>query len=229
MPYTRKQLPKYCRHKSTGQAFVRIGGKMHYLGKFGSQRSLGTLSMDWSVRGLRWRIVSQNGNSHEEDWSQKKLIYVDDSDANGSELQIHFRDAEPFSINGERGKKTQPTDLGAKWSVPLNKYRIAGNITLRLHQGEDCLIVHILKYPLLDSIIGESIPAGLTIQWGGEVPRDSVLMIWEPHKPGNTFHAFSLEESHRQSKSFEIKTEDVKCDLNAPLCCTIRSKYPGQT
>ena len=39
MTYARKQLPKYCRHKSSGQAFVRIGGKMHYLGKFGSQAS----------------------------------------------------------------------------------------------------------------------------------------------------------------------------------------------
>jgi hypothetical protein len=39
MPNTRKQLPKYCRHKTSGRAFVRIGGKMHYLGKYGSQAS----------------------------------------------------------------------------------------------------------------------------------------------------------------------------------------------
>jgi len=30
MLYSRKQLPKYCRHKSSGRAFVRIGGKMYY-------------------------------------------------------------------------------------------------------------------------------------------------------------------------------------------------------
>ena len=39
MTYTKKQLPKYCRHKASGRAFVRIGGKMHYLGKYGSQAS----------------------------------------------------------------------------------------------------------------------------------------------------------------------------------------------
>jgi hypothetical protein len=39
MIYARKQLPKYCRHKSSGRAFVRIGGKMYYLGKHGSQAS----------------------------------------------------------------------------------------------------------------------------------------------------------------------------------------------
>ena len=39
MTYTKKQLPKYCRHKPSGRAFVRIGGKMNYLGKYGSQAS----------------------------------------------------------------------------------------------------------------------------------------------------------------------------------------------
>jgi site-specific recombinase XerD len=39
MPNSRKQLPKYCRHKATGQAYVRIGGKMRYLGKYGSEAS----------------------------------------------------------------------------------------------------------------------------------------------------------------------------------------------
>jgi integrase len=39
MQHKRKQLPKYCRHKPSGRAFVRIGGKMHYLGKYGSEAS----------------------------------------------------------------------------------------------------------------------------------------------------------------------------------------------
>ena len=39
MLYKRKQLPKYCLHKSSGRAFVRIGGKMYYLGKYSSAAS----------------------------------------------------------------------------------------------------------------------------------------------------------------------------------------------
>ena len=39
MTYKRKQLPKYCRHKASGQAYVRIAGDMHYLGKHGSDVS----------------------------------------------------------------------------------------------------------------------------------------------------------------------------------------------
>jgi hypothetical protein len=36
MSYIRKQLPKYCHHKASNRVFVRIGGKTHYLGKYGS-------------------------------------------------------------------------------------------------------------------------------------------------------------------------------------------------
>jgi hypothetical protein len=39
MTYYRKQLPKYCLHKATNRAFVRIGGKTLYLGKYGSEAS----------------------------------------------------------------------------------------------------------------------------------------------------------------------------------------------
>src|SRR5947209_2698939 len=33
------RTPSYCLHKATGQAVVRINGKDHYLGKFGTQES----------------------------------------------------------------------------------------------------------------------------------------------------------------------------------------------
>jgi integrase len=39
MSYARKQLPKYCLHKGTGRAFVRIEGKTYYLGKHGTAAS----------------------------------------------------------------------------------------------------------------------------------------------------------------------------------------------
>ena len=39
MTYKRKQLPKYCLHKASGQAYIRIAGDMHYLGRHGSGAS----------------------------------------------------------------------------------------------------------------------------------------------------------------------------------------------
>src|SRR5438105_3457899 len=34
-----KRMPKYCRHKASGQAVVRIDSRDHYLGKYGSSES----------------------------------------------------------------------------------------------------------------------------------------------------------------------------------------------
>ena len=39
MTYKRKQLPKYCLHKGSGQAYLRIAGDTHYLGKYGTDAS----------------------------------------------------------------------------------------------------------------------------------------------------------------------------------------------
>src|SRR4051812_11343434 len=35
----KKRTPSYCHHKATAQAVVRIDGRDHYLGKFGSSES----------------------------------------------------------------------------------------------------------------------------------------------------------------------------------------------
>lgn len=39
MPANSPRIPKYCRHKATGQAYVTLGGKRHYLGNHGSEKS----------------------------------------------------------------------------------------------------------------------------------------------------------------------------------------------
>lgn len=39
MPRTQTRIPSYCHHKASGQAVVRIDGKDHYLGAFGSADS----------------------------------------------------------------------------------------------------------------------------------------------------------------------------------------------
>ena len=33
------KIPKYCHHKGTGQAYVKLGGKFVYLGAWGSKKS----------------------------------------------------------------------------------------------------------------------------------------------------------------------------------------------
>jgi integrase len=51
-----KRTPSYCHHKATGQAVVRIDGKDHYLGKFGtheSQAEYDRLIAEWLGNGRR--------------------------------------------------------------------------------------------------------------------------------------------------------------------------------
>ena len=47
------RIPKYCLHAPTGQAYVRIRGRMIYLGKHGSppaEKPTAALSLNWPLR-----------------------------------------------------------------------------------------------------------------------------------------------------------------------------------
>ena len=39
MPANSAKVPSYCRHKATGQAVVRLNGRDHYLGPYGTPES----------------------------------------------------------------------------------------------------------------------------------------------------------------------------------------------
>ena len=54
MPRLKNRAPAYCLHKATGQARVRINGRDHYLGPFGSRESRAQydqLIADWRAGG----------------------------------------------------------------------------------------------------------------------------------------------------------------------------------
>src|SRR4051812_31780049 len=53
---SRLRIPKLCRHKATGQAVVRLGGKDVYCGPFGTreaQAKYDRLITEWLQRGRR--------------------------------------------------------------------------------------------------------------------------------------------------------------------------------
>ena len=54
------RVPKYRHHKPTGQAFVELSGKRHYLGKHGtpaSRTKYKTLIAEWEARGRRPAVL----------------------------------------------------------------------------------------------------------------------------------------------------------------------------
>lgn len=183
-----------------------------------AEPSWGSFTMSWHVKGLRWQVVSKDSNALEEKWSQE-MLYVDKMAVNSdTEIQIHFPELEHFEVNDGGKKNPRQTDFGGQWYVPLHYYRDSGKITLRYKQTDHPIALFV-EHPLLKSIHCE---AGI-VTWDGEVPHDSVLMVWEPQRPGSTFKEFLLEDSHIQSKSFEIGAEYV----NRPLCYTVVSRYGG--
>ncbi len=55
-------IPSYCLHKATGQAYVKLNGKRHYLGEYGTQKSkhkYHELVSQWDFNG-RIPIVPDN-------------------------------------------------------------------------------------------------------------------------------------------------------------------------
>ncbi len=56
MSWNPDRLPSYCKHKSTGQAYVTLNGIMHYLGSYGSKESrqeYDRLLKEWLDNGRR--------------------------------------------------------------------------------------------------------------------------------------------------------------------------------
>jgi hypothetical protein len=57
------RVPSYRHHKPTGQAFVELSGKRHYLGKHGTPRSRSEykrLIAEWEARGRRPLVDSSD-------------------------------------------------------------------------------------------------------------------------------------------------------------------------
>jgi len=88
MTYKRKQLPKYCLHKASGQAYVRIAGDMHYLGKHGSDAS----------RREYDRIMSEFIANGRQPFRHPDEIHVED-------LVVRYLDYVEKELNLSKGRK----------------------------------------------------------------------------------------------------------------------------
>lgn len=56
MPWPKNRIPAYCHHKPTDQAYVRLGGKLFYLGRYNSaasRREYDRLTSEWLAAGRK--------------------------------------------------------------------------------------------------------------------------------------------------------------------------------
>jgi len=186
-----------------------------------TEQSLGSFTMSWPLHGLRWRIISKSGNSYEEDWTTETII-VDKKQTNihDSVLEVHFPNTTKIKI-GNKPISLKKKEFGGEWHDLLTRYQHGDSFDLEC-AGEEFSPVLFMEQPLLDSldIRFDGDVDDVKIVWKGVVPQGSVLLIWEPQKPGSTFHEIPLAESNIQSQSALIGLEYV----HRSFCYTIASK-----
>jgi integrase len=77
MPAKPTKVPSYCRHKATGQAVVRLNGRDHYLGPYGtaeSQERYARLIAQWQATGAAATAASERLGS----WSTAAPLSVNE-------------------------------------------------------------------------------------------------------------------------------------------------------
>jgi len=158
MTYARNQLPKYCLHKASGRAFVRIEGKLYYLGKHGSKAS----------RQEYDRVIGEFVAGGRLGFDQSRVILVET-------LIAKFLDNMERNLKYSKSYKTQSimlfqqlNDLYGK--QPVTDFGIAALKALRqrfveqgLRRGEDFTIGRCLD---------ELSTTPIFISWGNTTPAN---------------------------------------------------------
>jgi len=92
------KVPSYCLHKASGRAVVRINGRDHYLGPYGTDES----HAEYARLIDDWRVCRQNSMSLAESASA-----IPNSSLTISEVLIKYRDFAKsyYSKDGEAGKE----------------------------------------------------------------------------------------------------------------------------
>ncbi|HUP80986.1 MAG TPA: site-specific integrase [Pirellula sp.] len=93
--------PGYCLHKPSGKAYVNLGGKVHYLGVYGSDKSkelYGRLKAEWLVNRHSGKFKPKaNAGPTIADVCNAFLDHAETYYANSSEYQLFERAVQPLS------------------------------------------------------------------------------------------------------------------------------------
>lgn len=94
----KNKVPSYCHHKASGRAVVRIGGRDHYLGPYGSDQS----HAEYTRLIAEWRVTRQTATV-----KSKVAAVTTDPSSTVSEVLLKYRDfaRDYYSRNGKPGKE----------------------------------------------------------------------------------------------------------------------------
>ncbi|HQX48935.1 MAG TPA: hypothetical protein PLR25_03455, partial [Planctomycetaceae bacterium] len=104
---SKSKVPSYCHHKASGRAVVRINGRDHYLGQYGSDQS----HSEYARLIAEWRVARQSATSE-----SKATCFTADPSSTVSEVLLKYRDfaREYYAKDGKPGKEYVEMRLALK-------------------------------------------------------------------------------------------------------------------
>ena len=156
--------PGYCLHKPSGQAIVRLGGRMFYLGPFGSDESrqeYAKLKAEWLVSKNAEKFVqSPDGPTV----AAVCLAYLDHAEVYygpGKELEAMKRAIEPLSQLYAKlpAKAFGPLEFKAVrgWWLSRECQTVAGRLTRQYVNTQMKRVTRILKWSVGEAMIPPSV------------------------------------------------------------------------
>jgi hypothetical protein len=186
--------------------------------------ALGSFSLYFPLKGLRWRIVSLSQEKDQEKiydyrWTDKPIIVNPDNVPIEHYIELHLPEKKNIIVNGNFVKTITKLNEGGKWNARLNDYRNSEQIILTLNDKEIPL-VYFAKQPIIEKFEWTASGDIAEIRWTGYVPENTVFLIWDPLKPASSFREITL-----QNGTSEILIDNIDSEIF--YCFTIANKHGG--
>ncbi len=157
-----------------GASTVRPAASVGWLWR-GEEQSALDLLMEWPIFGLRWRIKLLDETTR---WT-RDVVSLDERSEN-AQLEIQVPPRGELLINDEPVQAMQPCPAGRYIRRPLAAYSHRIRLT---YEDRHLIAVAFIRRPTLDELLAASEDDWLAVQWVGDCPEGTNLMIWDPLHP----------------------------------------------
>lgn len=187
----RASVPAYCHHKASGRAVVRLNGKDHYLGEYGSPES----HDEYAKAIARWRAAKTADSS-----SRPERIAAAGFTLEVAEVLLLYRDfAESYYV-----KNGKPTKELADMKYALRPVRYLYGDTLAKDFGPRCLKM------VRQSMIDGDLSRGVINNRVNRIKRFFKWAVAEELVPPSVYHGLQAVTGLKYGRTEARETEPIK-------------------
>ncbi|MDR2168920.1 MAG: hypothetical protein LBP59_02140 [Planctomycetaceae bacterium] len=186
---------------------------------------LGSFTLFFHLRGIRWRILSlQEKNTTQDNyidsidsrWMNNAII-VNKKNTSNKFIELQLPEKRDIVINRSPIKQIKTINNGGSWDKSLSVYvNSSEDITLTL-DDKDIPLVYFAEQSLIENFEWSVNDKIAEIKWEGYTPDNSVLLIWNPLKP-NSFREITLQDNSNRVCIDSIDAETFYCFTLAVKC-----------